>query len=204
MKIMTRVLGVFAVMVMAGLVCAASESSLLVKTIGFDRKVTYEVMTGAEYKEFIKRLKLEERYFSKAVTQASKEWRMDKQNKGVSFPAAHLSARMVSGNPQRFSSQEKAKEQADKYDEAAMKREDRESERNSRSRRAQAQRVKEESAGRASKLVESIIEEMMSKTSDGDADKSDKGDKAVKAGVAVGGTKMGVGDAKVGAAPARN
>ena len=79
---------------MAGIVRAAEEG-YLVKVVGLDRKAEWSALSETDFKNLEKTIKLEQKYFSKAVELAGKEWRADELNKGVNFPGSRLTPRMI-------------------------------------------------------------------------------------------------------------
>lgn len=187
MKTMIQMLWLVVVMTASGAFAAAGESYMLVKLMGYDKKPTMEIMSATEYKEFQKQVKLEQRYFQKALAQASKEWREDKVNKGISFPISHLAPRTITGD-RRFSSQEKADAELQQFNEMMDKRDEREAKRNSRSRKAALDKEKEVVASRAAELIKVVLEDVIAKASEGP---SEKGEKAPVQ--EVGGAKVGAG-----------
>jgi hypothetical protein len=92
----------------------AASACYIVKIIGSDRKATLEILPEAEFKALEKTIKLEQKYFSKAVSLAAKDWREDKLNKGAPFPGAMLKPRTIMTS-QKFPTMEKGGEQMTKH-----------------------------------------------------------------------------------------
>ncbi|MEI8121795.1 MAG: hypothetical protein WCI20_07065 [bacterium] len=84
--------------VLAGLMVGsvrAGEDAYLVKVVGFDRKAEWEAMSETDFKTLEKNIKLEQKYYSKALELAAKEWRTDELNKGVTFQGSRISPRAI-------------------------------------------------------------------------------------------------------------
>lgn len=128
--------------VVAGSVCAVmaeegakvSDAAYIVKTMGMDRKIETVVMPEADYKALENTLKLEQKYFSKAVSLAAKEWRADEANKGITFPGSMLKPRSIMV-AQRFATAAKADEQMTKIEEQEAKKKERAAEKEKKMRR---------------------------------------------------------------------
>jgi hypothetical protein len=169
----------------AGKVVAA-EDYYLVKLMGSDRKVETLSMPSAEFKTFEKNIKLEQKYFAKAVSQVGKEWRADELNKGIPFPGAKLAPRFIVGS-QKFSSQEKADEQLSKIEDQESKRLEREAKKKQNPRRkSKDSESKEKELARAADLVSARVEELIAAKTEGGTDKE-------AANLDAGGAKVGVG-----------
>ncbi len=120
----------------AGFVRAEGGSACyIVKTTGYDRKIVTEMLPEAEFKAFEKTIKLEQKYFPKAVALAGKEWRADEMNKKIPFPGNVLKARAIMAS-QKFPSAEKAGEQMTKIENQEARKAERQAEleKNSRGR----------------------------------------------------------------------
>ena len=107
----------------------------IVKTTGYDRKIVTEMLPEAEFKALEKVIKLEQKYFPKAVALAGKEWRADEMNKKIPFPGNVLKARAIMAS-QKFPSAEKAGEQMTKIENQEARKAERQAEleKNSRGR----------------------------------------------------------------------
>lgn len=100
----------------AGFVRAEEGSArYIVKTTGYDRKIVMEILPEAEFKALEKTIKLEQKYFPKAVALAGKDWRADEMNKKIPFPGNMLKPRNIM-MAQKFPSAEKAEEQLTKLE----------------------------------------------------------------------------------------
>ncbi len=110
-------------------------SCYIVKATGYDRKIVTEMLPEAEFKALEKTIKLEQKYFSKAVALAGKEWSADEMNKKTPFPGGMLKPRTIVSS-QKFSSSAKAGEQLTKLENMEAKRAERlaEQEKNTRGR----------------------------------------------------------------------
>jgi hypothetical protein len=73
----------------------AGDDAYLVKVAGFDRKAEWEAMSETDFKTLEKNIRLEQKYFSKALELAAKEWRADELNKGVTFQGSRISPRAI-------------------------------------------------------------------------------------------------------------
>ena len=118
MKSTRWVLGVMvAVVVMAKAAAGAEqvkeEPYYLVKTLGMDRTPDSVVMSETELRELEKTLKLEQKYFAKAVILAGKEWGTEELNKGTMFPGSMLKPRSIVSS-MKYPSLEKAMEKLNK------------------------------------------------------------------------------------------
>lgn len=194
MKINCLILGLVAACCAVGPV-RGGESSYLVRTAGFDRKVEMQTMSEAEYKAFAQTIKLEQKYFAKAVSLVAKDWRADELNKGIVFPGSRLVARNIMG-AQRFASQEKADEQLSKYQDQEAKKLEREAahdkrgnQRNRNNKSKTSQEMKEAELTRAADQVKAKLEELIAKAGGG----SSEGAAAPAADIRAGGAGLGVG-----------
>ncbi len=174
-----------AIVVFAAGKVAAGDDYYLVKVTGSDRKVETLSMPGTEFKELEKTIKLEQKFFQKAVSQVAKEWRADELNKGIPFPGAKLSPRVIAGS-QKFSSQEKAEEQLSKTEEQEAKRAEREAKKKQHRRKPKDGGAKEKELERAAELVTAKVEELIAAKAGGGAGKD-------AAELDAGGAKVGVG-----------
>lgn len=109
MKLARWVAGVVMMGMMAGSV-HAGEGAYLVKVVGMDRQVEVKTLSEADFKALEKTIKLEQKYFSKAVEMAAKDWRGDEMNKGKPYAGSRLSAPMIAA-AQKYPSLEKAEAQ---------------------------------------------------------------------------------------------
>ncbi len=133
-KIMPWIMGVVITGMFAGAGSARAEGAsacYIVKTMGFDRKIATEMMSEAEFKALEKNIKLEQRYFPKAVALVGKDWRADELNKKIPFPGNMLKPRNIM-MAQKYPSSEKAVEQLTKLENMEAKKAEQES--NSRGR----------------------------------------------------------------------
>lgn len=85
------------------------EPYYVVKIAGMDRTSDTEMMSEAEFRELEKTMKLEQKYFPKALALAAKEWAAEEINKGVMFPGSMLKPRTIASS-MKYASSEKAEE----------------------------------------------------------------------------------------------
>jgi len=165
MKISVWLAGLMMMGCMTGAVMAAEEG-YLVKVIGFDRKAEWQAMTETDYKVFEKSIKLEQKFFPKAVELAGKDWRTDELNKGVAFPGSRLMCRSI-GSAQPFPSLEKAEAQLNRIQDQEAKKLDRKGTAGAK-KPNKAQETKEMELVQASDLVKTKLAELVTKAG-GDA-----------------------------------
>lgn len=179
MKTARWLLGVMAAGVVAGTVMAEeagtgamkAEPYYIVKTVGFDRRNDVLSISETELRAMEKTIKLEQKYFSKALSLAAKEWRDDEINKGILFPAAMLKPRTILSSV-KYASAAKAEEQLNRLADLDAKKRDRNAEKEKRrpgSTRAgkkdsKSLPKKDEILFRAADLVKSKIESIMAET----------------------------------------
>ena len=82
----------------------AFDSYHIIKITDFNGEKSYQVMNRDELKAFEKTLRAEGRVFSKAYSQAKKEWQSNPETKKITFPSM---------KPRRFSKSGNYKERAD-------------------------------------------------------------------------------------------
>lgn len=85
------------------------EPYYLVKMAGMDRTSDTVVVSEAELRDLEKTIKLEQKYFQKAVALAAKEWNAEEINKGIMFPGSMLKPRTIVSS-MKYASSEKAEE----------------------------------------------------------------------------------------------
>lgn len=166
MKVRQWLMGAVVGLVLAGPVLAGDDF-YLVKLINYDRKRETVMMSGEEYKTLIKNMKLEEKYFAKAVADVAKEWRADEANKGIAFPAGRLTPRSILSF-QKFPSQQKADQQLSRLQDQEAKKAERAAEqaksnRNAKKTKSKSEEAKEAEAARAADLVKAKVEEYLAK-----------------------------------------
>jgi hypothetical protein len=185
--------GLVAFCIVSGTAVAA-ESFYLVKTQGYDRKAEMVTMSAAEYKAYEQNIKLEQKYFSKAVSLVAKEWRADPLNKTIAFPGSRLIPRTIMG-AQKFSSIEKADEQLSRFQDQEAKKAERVAERerqqsrynrNASKGKSKAQESRDAELTRAADLVKAKLDDLISKG-------GGVGDAGPAVDVQAGGAGMGVG-----------
>jgi hypothetical protein len=166
-KIVRGLVGVVMTGMLVGSGSAWAEGSsacYIVKTTGYDRKVVTEMLPEAEFKAFEKTIKLEQKFFPKAVALAGKEWRADEMNKKIPFPGNSLKARSIMSS-QKFPSSEKAGEQMTRIENMEAKKAERlaELEKNSRGRGMASQKdpKKEGNIALAVDLVKSKLDALV-------------------------------------------
>ena len=176
MKTMRWLVRVMAAVVVAGSAMAEeaapgamkAEPYYIVKTVGFDRRTDVVSMSESEFRTLEKTIKQEQKYFSKAVARAAKEWREDESNKGILFPATMMKPRSIMSS-QKYSSSEKAEEQITKLGDLDAKKRDRLAEREKRrpgsakagKKDSKSSSKKDEILYRAADLVKANIEAVM-------------------------------------------
>ncbi len=179
MKTARWLLGVMAAGVVAGTVMAEeagtgamkAEPYYIVKMVGFDRRNDVVSMSETELRTLEKTIKQEQKYFSKALSLAAKEWRDDEINKGIMFPFTMLKPRTIL-SAMKYASAEKAEEQLSKLADQDAKKMMRNAEKEKR-RPGSTRAGKKDSKSlpekdailfRAADLVKSKIESIMAET----------------------------------------
>lgn len=156
------VLGI-AVMMVTGIANAA-EKACLVRLMGMDRKAEWQAMNQADFDALQKNLKLEEKFFPKAVEAAGKEWRADELNKKIPFPGSRLAPRKIMTSTE-FESMEKAEAQLSRIQDQEAEKLERQLEREKKSRqtKSKSKDSKEGELQMAASAVQAKLNEMVVK-----------------------------------------
>ena len=166
MKMAQWATGLIVTGVVAGSVLAA-ESGYLVKVIGYDHKAELETMSEVDFKALEKSIKLEQKYFPKAVELAGKDWRADELNKKVTFPGSRLTPRTIM-MAQEYPSLEKAEAQLNRLQDQEAKKLEKQTEaekKNPQLKKGKSKTVdsKEAEVMQASDLVKSKLVDLIAK-----------------------------------------
>ena len=146
------------------------EPFYIARIMDFDRKVEIKKMPATELRSLVKRIALEKKLFSTAISKASKIWYDEEKTKGEIFPDNELTPRSIMMS-QEFSSLDDANEQLARlqHDEADRKETDTFRERyNNRhvwnwgySREVQKKDKKNKLVERAGKLVRDELDKLI-------------------------------------------
>jgi hypothetical protein len=69
---------------------APTEKTFFIKTSGRDEKISFELMSPADFKQLLTQLALEEKLYTKAMTATEKAWREDESTKKKPFPRGSI------------------------------------------------------------------------------------------------------------------
>jgi hypothetical protein len=163
----------------------AADLYVLIKIQDMDRSTVSQVMSVPELKEFEKTLLNEKKFFQDAVRNASKAWRDDDFNKGITFPAGRLVPRTLVGSPERFATKEKAEEQLNKYYEREAQKEARQQDKDKTKtttkskEEVEREKKKASEAGRAAELLKDKLAELIALKTGGTVPEAAVGEKKV-------------------------
>ena len=149
--------------VMAGTV-HAGEGGYVVKVVGLDRSTEVKTLSETDFRALEKTIKLEQKFFSKAVEMATKEWRADELNKGKPFLGSRLSAPVIA-MVQKYPSLEKADAQLTRTQDQEAKKLEKKGVKKTTSRKAQDD--KDGELVQAADLVRIKLDELISKSGAG-------------------------------------
>ena len=169
----TAVLTLIGISLAAG-TCLAAESYAIVRITDMLKKDTYEVMTSADFKELLKTIQVETKFYTQAEAAAAKAWKEDDLNKHTPFPSARLAPRKAELK-QQFPKKEDAQTKLQQIEERESKKEDRDtqmrmemSKKNPQQGKAADEREKVEAekthnAERAQELLQEKLKELIEK-----------------------------------------
>lgn len=144
----------------------AGEEGYLVKVVGCDRKTEWQTMSETDFKSLEKIMKLEQKFFPKAVELAGKDWRTDELNKGITFPGSRLACRSIM-TAQPFPSLEKAEAQLNRLQDQEARKLEKQLEKDKKAGvkkvKTKSQDAKEAETMRAMDLVQAKLMELVGK-----------------------------------------